>query len=76
MDTKMIDTLNTTKKFDSYLEMFKAANLTNYIKKICKDKQAVSDKPFYLSTVGSDITFDNAKLFSTDFDTEIMSAGR
>jgi len=55
------------------LEVFKAANLTNRIKEICKDKQAVSDKPFYLST-GRDITFDNAELFSTDFDTEIMTA--
>lgn len=65
----------TPKRFDSYLEVFKAANLTNRIKEICKDKQAVSDKPFYLSP-GRDITFDNAKLFSTDFDTEIMTAWR
>jgi hypothetical protein len=57
------------------MEMFKAANLTNRIKVICKDKQAVSEKPFYLSTPGGDITFDNAKIFSTDFDTEIMTAG-
>jgi hypothetical protein len=57
------------------MEMFKAANLTNRIKVICKDKQAVSEKPFYLSTPGDDITFDNAKIFSTDFDTEIMTAG-
>ncbi len=65
----------TPKRFSSYLEVLKAANLTNRIKEICKDKQAVSDKPFYLSA-GRDITFDNAKLFSTDFDTEIMTAGR
>lgn len=64
----------TPKGFTSYNEVFKAANLTNYIKKICKDKEAKSDKPFYLSP-GKDITFDNANLFSTDFDTEIMTAG-
>jgi len=39
----------TPKKFNSYLETFKAANLTNRIKFICKDKEAKSDKPFYLS---------------------------
>lgn len=61
-------------KFDSYYEMFKAANLTNRIKFICKDKEAVKDKPFYLSA-GGDITFNEADIFSTKFDTEIMTAG-
>ncbi len=75
MDNKKMEWLNAQTKFDSYMEMFKAANLTNRIKVICKDKQAVSEKPFYLSTPGGDITFDNAKIFSTDFDTEIMTAG-
>jgi hypothetical protein len=65
----------TPKEFDSYTEAFKAANLTNRIKEICKNKEAKSEKPFYLS-VGRDITFDNATIFSTDFDTEIMTAGR
>ena len=66
----------TPKLFTSYAEIFKAANLTNRIKSICKDKQIQSEKPFYLSTLGQDITFDNAKIFSIDFDTEIMTAGR
>lgn len=66
----------TPKRFSSYLEVFKAANLTNRIKEICKDKQAVSDKPFYLSPGGRDITFDNANIFSRNFDTEIMTAWR
>lgn len=64
----------TPNRFSSYLETFKAANLTNRIKFLCKDKEAKSDKPFYLSPVGRDITFDNAKIFSPDFDTEIMTA--
>jgi len=75
IDTKRIDGLYTDDKFDSYLEMFKAANLTNYIKNICKDKTANSEKPFTISTVGRDIEFDDAKVFSTSFDTEIVSAG-
>jgi hypothetical protein len=73
LSSKAIDGF-TTSKFDSYLETFKAANLTNRIKQICKDKEAKSEKPFYLSA-GQDITFDNANIFSTDFDTEIMTAG-
>lgn len=64
----------TPSRFDSYAETFKAANLTNRIKEICKDKEAKSEKPFYLSTAGKDITFDDASLFSTSFDTEIMTA--
>jgi len=66
----------TPNRFSSYLETFKAANLTNRIKFLCKDKEAKSDKPFYLSPGGRDITFDNANIFSKDFDTEIVSAGR
>jgi len=66
----------TPKQFTSYFEVFKAANLTNRIKFLCKDKQAKSEKPFYLSTPGRDITFDDEELFSTKFDTEIMTAGR
>lgn len=65
----------TPTQFDSYAELFKAANLTNRIKDICKDKEAKSENPFYLSTTGRDITFDDASLFSTSFDTEIMTAG-
>ncbi len=65
----------TAKGFDTYAEAFKAANLTNRIKDICKDKTAKSDKPFYLSPAWRDITFDEATIFSTSFDTEIMTAG-
>ena len=79
LDKKTLDGFTAKDAFSSYNEIFKAANLTNRIKFLCKDKQAVSDSPFYLSIgikdVGRDITFDNAKLFSTDFDTEIMTAG-
>ncbi len=65
----------TPSRFDSYAETFKAANLTNRIKFLCKDKTAKKENPFYLSTAGKDITFDDASLFSTSFDTEIMTAG-
>jgi len=75
LENKTLVGFTANKKFTSYLEAFKAANLTNRIKFLCKDKQAISEKPFYLSA-GKDITFDNAKLFSTDFDTEIMTAWR
>jgi len=71
LDTKSLVGF-TPADFDSYLETFKAANLTNRIKKICADKEAKSEKPFYLS--GSDITFDNANIFSGKFDTEILES--
>ena len=74
LDKKTIPWFSANKEFTSYYETFKAASLTNYIKKVCKEKIAVKDKPFYLSA-GRDITFDNAKIFSTDFDTEIISGG-
>lgn len=64
------------KGFDSYFELFKAASLTNYIKKVCKDKTAISADPFTISKPGADIEFDDAKVFSTKFDTEIISGGR
>lgn len=73
LDKKTIADLSVNRKFSSYLETFKAANLTNYIKKLCKGKEAKSEKPFYLSS-GKDITFDNAKIFSKDFDTEMVNA--
>jgi len=62
----------TPSGFDSYAEAFKAANLTNRLKFICKDKTAVKEKPFYLS--GSDIMFDDAKIFSTSFDTDMLAS--
>ena len=65
----------TPSKFDSYAETFKAANLTNRIKNICSSasaKEAVKEKPFYLSS--GDIMFDDAKIFSTSFDTEMLAA--
>lgn len=62
-------------RFDSYFELFKATSLTNRIKKLCEDKTAVADKPFKLSGVWGDIEFNDAKVFSAKFDTEILSAG-
>ena len=62
----------TPKGFNSYLETFKAANLTNRIKFLCKDKNAKSGKPFYLAN--GDITFNDEKIFSTGFDTEILES--
>ena len=63
-------------RFQEPLELLKAANLTNRIRFICKDKQAKSYTPFQLSLiVGGDIKFDDAEVFSTQFDTEIISAG-
>jgi hypothetical protein len=56
----------------SYLELFKVASLTNYIKKICKDKVAKEVKPFYLSL--GKVFFNDASIFSTDFDTEIIKS--
>jgi len=35
-------------RFDSYIEAMKAANLTNRIKEITKDKKALSDQPLSL----------------------------
>jgi len=61
--------------FNDYFELFKAANLTNRIKKICEDKKAVSKEPFKVSAL-KNIDFDSAKLRSFKFDTEIQSAGR
>lgn len=66
----------TPDRFDSYAELFKVANLTNRIQAICKDKVSQKPEPFYVDTVTGDITFDNAKFWSTDFDTRIMSGGR
>ncbi|HBB04850.1 TPA: hypothetical protein DCZ39_08455 [Patescibacteria group bacterium] len=37
----------TPSRFDSYYEAFKAANLTNRIQDICKDKLAMKKDPFY-----------------------------
>lgn len=65
----------TPTRFDSYFELFKAANLTNTIQDICKDKISQKPEPFYIGA-GGDITFDNAKLLSKDFDTRIITGGR
>lgn len=73
IDDKRLNGFTPT-AFDSFFELFKAASLTNYIKKVCKEKVAIKEPPFYISA-GGDITFDNAKLFSKDFDTEILSGG-
>ncbi|MEI8092102.1 MAG: hypothetical protein WCG98_08140 [bacterium] len=61
----------TAAAFPDYLELFKAASLTNRIKDLCKDKDADKD-PFNISFPGGDIEFnENDKTF----DTEILSAG-
>jgi hypothetical protein len=65
----------TPSPFESFFELFKAASLTNRIKDLCKDKAAITPAPFYISQVGGDITFDNAEILSTDFDTEILTGG-
>ncbi|MEI8092100.1 MAG: hypothetical protein WCG98_08130 [bacterium] len=55
------------------MELFKAANLTNRIQFICKDKIAVKEKPFYANMITKEILFDDAVFASTDFDTRIIS---
>jgi hypothetical protein len=56
---------------DNYLELMKAANLTNYIRSIFKDKSGW-DEPFNTSFLGGDIEF--AQTWKI-FDTEAVSAG-
>lgn len=65
----------TPSRFENYEELFNAVNLTNRIKYLCKERVANAVEPFRIST-GWDITFDDAKVFSLDFDTELMAAGR
>jgi hypothetical protein len=74
LNTKKIEGLDKI-SFSSTTELLKAANLTNRIKLICKDKATQSEAPFKLSTPGKDIEFDDASIFSTSFDTEIVTAG-
>jgi len=61
-------------RFGSYFELFKAANLTNRIQAICKDKLATKDEPFYIGQTGN-IIFDNADTRSKERDTKIVNAG-
>lgn len=70
LDNKKIDGLSATDKFGSYAELFKAANLTNRLKYLCKDRTAVKENPFYIQS--SDLMFDDAKVFSLSFDTEMV----
>jgi len=67
---------------DSELELLKVANLTNRIKSICEPKTPVdTTTPFKLSSLrgltslGSDIIFDDAKTFSLSTDTDIVKSG-
>lgn len=62
--------MSATDKFGSYAELFKAANLTNRLKYLCKDRTAVKENPFYIQS--SDLMFDDAKVFSLSFDTEMV----
>ena len=66
---------NTGKEyvFSSYSNLLVAANLTNYIKKICKDKETNTTTPFHISTIWNDIEFTNPSRFKIN--TEIISAG-
>ena len=63
----------TPSRFTSYYETFKAANLTNRIKFLCKDKEATTKEPFHISIPGGDIEFADPSMFK--FDTEMVSAG-
>jgi hypothetical protein len=65
--------LVTNQKFSSYVELFRATNLTNYIKKLSKDKESTTPTPFHISTPGRDIEFTDPSTFKLD--TEIVSAG-
>jgi hypothetical protein len=73
LEDKTLTWLVTTKAFSSYQEAFKAASLTNYIKKLCKDKESTTATPFHVSVPGGDIEFADPSTFA--FDTEILSAG-
>ena len=66
----------TPKGMASYLELFKAANLTNYIKMVCGPKESKKGLPFYIGNPGRDITFNDTSTRSLSTDTEIVSAGR
>lgn len=72
METNAIEKLGT---FTSALELFRVANLTNLIKKAAKGKQAQSENPFNVSVAGKDIEFDDAKVFSLEHDTTMVSGG-
>ena len=61
LDSKKIEGLSTTEKFPSYAEL---------LKHLCKDRTAIKEDPFY--TQSDDLMFDDAKVFSTDFDTEMV----
>ena len=82
-DNMFMDGLMSTKTAESgkavafveSLELLKAANLTNRIKSLCKNRKAKSFLPFTTWLVGRDIKFDDAEIFSTKFDTDIISAG-
>jgi hypothetical protein len=53
LKTKTIKGLEGSAAFTDYFELFKAASLTNYLKKICKSKETKKGLPYYVS--GSDI---------------------
>lgn len=63
----------TPSRFSSYAEVFKAANLSNYIKDICKDKETNTPTPFHISNTGN-IEFSEPSLWTLD--TKILTAGR
>lgn len=77
----------TPSSFDSYFELFKAANLTNRIQDLCKDKVSVKPNPFYIAKANipglegitdailGDIMFNTAEIFSLDRDFNVQTAG-
>lgn len=66
----------TPSRMTSYLELFKAANLTNYIKMVCNEQKSKKALPFYVGNPGRDIVFDNKSIRALSLDTEVVSAGR
>ncbi|HBB04852.1 TPA: hypothetical protein DCZ39_08465 [Patescibacteria group bacterium] len=58
----------TPRSFPDYFELFKAASLTNYIKKVCKSKETEKGLPYNMST--GDIAFD-----AKDGNLDVISGG-
>jgi hypothetical protein len=71
LNNKTMEGFSANKAFPTYFELFKAANLTNRIKFICKNKTAKDRTPFDLSM--GNIVFDDAKVFSREFDTTVIT---
>jgi hypothetical protein len=68
LSSKKITGLETSAPFADYFELFKAASLSNYFRKVCKFKTTEKGLPYYVSSLG-EISFngtdDNVGLVST-----------